>query len=132
LPHRHTAGPLTKAQLHRHVPPILTPDTLLVSDGNKSCRAFAKEAGVAHDFVNVSMGQRITRQAAGAVHVQNVNAYHSRFHGWLTVFRGVATRYLPNDLGWRWALDHQRINSPETFLRAAIGVFNREWAQRLP
>jgi len=117
-------GPLTKAQLHLHLPAILMPDTLLVTDANKAYRAFAKEAGVAHDFVNVSAGERITRQASGAIHVQNVNAYHSRFHGWLHGFRGVATRYLPNYLGWRWALDQQRINSPETFLRTAIGVFN--------
>jgi transposase-like protein len=118
-------GPLTKAQLHRHLPAILTPDTLLVTDANKAYRAFAKEAGVAHDFVNVSAGQRIARQAAGAIHVQNVNGYHSRFHGWLHGFRGVATRYLPNYLGWRWAIDQQRIDSSETFLKAAIGIFNR-------
>jgi transposase-like protein len=118
-------GPVTKAQLHRHLPAILTPDTLLVTDANQTYRAFAKEAGVAHDFVNLSAGRRITRQASVAIHVQNVNAYHSRFHGWLHGFRGVATRYLPNYLGWRWAIDQQRIDSPETFLKAAIGVFNR-------
>jgi transposase-like protein len=117
-------GPVTKAQLHRHLPPILTPDTLLVTDANQAYRAFAKEAGVAHDFVNVSAGQRVARQASGAIHVQNVNGYHSRFHGWLLGFRGVATRYLPNYLGWRWAIDQQRIDSSETFLKAAIGVFN--------
>jgi transposase-like protein len=116
--------PVTKAQLQRHLPPILTPDTLLVTDANQAYRAFAKEAGVAHDFVNVSAGQRVARQASGAIHVQNVNGYHSRFHGWLLGFRGVATRYLPNYLGWRWAIDQQRIDSSETFLKAAIGVFN--------
>ncbi len=47
-----------------------------------------------------------------------------RFHGWLRPFRGVATRYLPNYLGWRWAIDQERIRSPETFLEAAIGVFH--------
>ena len=117
-------GPVTKAQLHHCLPPILAPDTLLVTDANQAYRAFAKEAGVAHDFVNVSAGQRVVRQASGAIHVQNVNAYHSRFHGWLRGFRGVATRYLPNYLGWRWAIDQNRIHSPETWLMAATGVFN--------
>ena len=98
--------------------------TRIVADANQAYRAFAKEAGVAHDFVNVSAGQRVVRQASGAIHVQNVNAYHSRFHAWLRGFRGVATRYLPNYLGWRWAIDLERIHSPETLLRAAIGVFN--------
>ena len=116
-------GAVTKAQLHQHLPAILAPDALLVTDANQAYRAFAKEAGVAHDFVNVSTGQRVIRQASGAIHVQNVNAYHSRFHGWLRGFNGVATRYLSNYLGWRWAIDQERIHSPETLLKAAIGVF---------
>ncbi len=57
-------------------------------------------------------------------HCQNVNGYHGRFHEWLRPFHGVATRYLPNYLGWRWAIDQERIRSPETFLKAAIGVFH--------
>jgi len=45
-----------------------------------------------------------------------------------TTFRGVATRYLDNYCGWRRAIDgssstNARINSPEEFLRAAVGVF---------
>lgn len=118
-------GALTKAQLHRHLLPVLAPDTLLVTDANHAYRAFAREAGVAHDFVNVSTGRRVVRQASAAIHVQNVNGYHSRFHGWLRAFRGVATRYLSNYLGWRWAIDLQRIDSSEALLRSAIGVFNR-------
>jgi hypothetical protein len=39
-------------------------------------------------------------------------------------FHGLATRYLPNYLGWRWAIDQERIRSPETLLKAAIGVFH--------
>jgi len=36
----------------------------------------------------------------------------------------VASRYLPNYLGWRWALDGERVNSADELLRAAIGIFN--------
>ncbi|HEX9172868.1 MAG TPA: IS1595 family transposase, partial [Telluria sp.] len=39
-------------------------------------------------------------------------------------FNGVATRYLSNYLGWRWALDAQRISSSDRLLRAAIGIFH--------
>ncbi|HEX9171401.1 MAG TPA: IS1595 family transposase, partial [Telluria sp.] len=45
----------------------------------------------------------------------------SRFKVWLHRFHGVASRYLPNYLGWRWALDGGRINSPELLLRSALG-----------
>ena len=113
-------GPVTLAQLKQYLHPILAPDALLVTDANKAYRAFAQKSGISHSDVNVSAGEHIR----GAVHVQNVNAYHSRFHGWLRHFRGVATRYLPNYLGWQWAIDQARIRSPETLLRAAIGVFN--------
>jgi transposase-like protein len=119
-------GPVTKAQLHRHMQPILAPDTFLVTDANSAYRAFAREAGIAHAFVNVSAGVRVAAHPRGAVHVQNVNGYHSRLHQWLLPFHGVATRYLSNYLGWRWAIDQQRIDSSETLLRAAVGVFNSE------
>jgi len=34
----------------------------------------------------------------------------------------VASRYLPNYLGWRWALDGGRVGSAEGLLRAALGA----------
>lgn len=112
-------GPVSKLQLRRCLSPVLADDTLLVSDGNASYRYFALDAGISHQAVNISKGIRVR----GAIHVQNVNAYHSRFREWMARFHGVATHYLPNYLGWRWAVDAQRIDSPETMLRAAIGVF---------
>jgi hypothetical protein len=57
----------------------------------------------------------------GDLHSQNVNAYHSRFKQWLRRFNGVASRYLPNYLGWRWAVDDNRISSPEALLGSALG-----------
>ena len=111
---------VTKQQLHRHLGPRLDADVLLVTDAHAAYRAFAREAGIAHACVNLRREERVR----GAVHVQNVNAYHQRFRQWLARFRGVASRYLPNYLGWRWALDGERIGSPERLLRAALGVFH--------
>ncbi|WP_307729119.1 IS1595 family transposase [Massilia sp. IC2-476] len=111
---------VTARQLHRHLLPVLDPDVLLVTDGHIAYRTFAREAGIAHAFVKLQAGEH-TR---GAVHVQNVNAYHQRLRGWLSRFHGVASRYLPNYLGWRWALDEDRINAPEHLLQTAIAVFH--------
>ena len=99
---------------------MLERDVLLVTDGHVAYRHYAHAAGIHHEFVNVSAGERVR----GAVHVQNVNAYHSRLRAWLHQFRGVATRYLGNYCGWRWAIDLQRINSPAAMLRSAIRAFN--------
>ncbi|MES2756966.1 MAG: IS1595 family transposase [Pseudomonadota bacterium] len=112
-------APLKVAQLRRCLPPVIAADVVLVTDGHPAYPAFAREAGISHRAVNLSAGVRV----AGALHVQNVNAYHSRFKEWLRRFHGVASRYLPNYLGWRWALDGGRISSPEKLLRSALGVF---------
>ena len=112
-------GALTKAQLHHCLLPVIDKDVLLVTDGHPAYRAFAMEAGISHQAVNLRAGIRVQ----GAAHVQNVNAYHSRLREWLRPFHGVATRYLPNYLGWRWILDAGRIRSPETLLKATLGAF---------
>lgn len=112
-------GAVSKAQLPEHLQPVLYDDALLVSDANATYRYFAAEAGITHECVNLSAGIRVK----GAFHVQNVNAYHSRLRQWFGRFHGVATRYLPNYLGWHRALDTQRLRTPQALLLAAIGVF---------
>ena len=112
-------GQLTKARLHACLPPVIDRDILLVSDGHPVYPVFAREVGILHAAVNLRAGIRVH----GTVHVQNVNAYHSRLREWLRVFHGVATRYLPNYLGWRWILDARRILSRESLLRATLGTF---------
>ncbi|MGK5007275.1 IS1595 family transposase [Janthinobacterium sp. LB2P70] len=112
-------GALTKAQLRHCLLSMIDKDVLLVTDGHAAYRAFAREAGISHQAVNLRAGIRVQ----GAAHVQNVNAYHSRLRQWMGPFHGVATRYLPNYLGWRWILDARRIRSPETLLKATLGAF---------
>jgi transposase-like protein len=111
-------APLRPAHLQRCLPPVVAADVMLVTDGHPAYPAFARKAGISHRAVNLSAGVRV----AGALHVQNVNAYHSRFKQWLRRFNGVASRYLPNYLGWRWALDGGRISSPEMLLRSALAT----------
>ena len=118
-------GALTAAQLERDLLPSLDPQALLVSDSHAAYRAFARKHRIAHQTVNLRAGVRVRHGLAGAIHVQNVNAYHQRFKNWLLGFRGVASRYLPNYLGWRWALDGGRVSSPEQLISIAIRVINR-------
>lgn len=113
-------GPVTRQQLHEHLLPRLERDVLLVTDAHAAYKTFAQQTGITHQAVNLAAGVRVR----GAIHVQNVNAYHSRLRAWMLPFRGVASRYLGNYLGWRWALDGQRVDRPDKLLRAAIGAFN--------
>ena len=82
--------------------------------------AFCKAENITHEAVNLSQGQRVIKRT---YHVQNVNAYHSRFKSWLGHFHGVATKYLPNYLGWCRVMDEYHNLTPEMLLNSALGDF---------
>jgi transposase-like protein len=109
-------GQVTTAQLHACLRPVLATDALLVSDAAAAYRAFAVQAGITHEAVDVKRGIR----ARGAIHIQNVNSWHSRFKGWLARFRGVASRYLANYSGWQRLLDARELMTPTAWLCAAV------------
>jgi len=113
-------GALSKKDLERHLLPYLDRQVLLVTDSNAAYRAFARAHGIAHQAVNLSAGERVRSSTRGAVHVQNVNAYHRRLREWLLPFHGVASRYLPNYLGWHRALDGGKGTSAGQLLLLAI------------
>ena len=112
-------GQVTAAQLGHCLMPVLPPDVLLISDGAMAYRRFANEVGITHEWVNVHAGER----ARGAIHVQNVNGWHSRFKTWLVRFRGIASRYLIHYSGWQRILDARRLATPAHLLCAAA----RRW-----
>ena len=64
----------------------------------------ARHLQLAHEALNLKAGIRVR----GPWHIQNVNAHHSRYRGWVRRFHGVATSYLPSYLGWFRAIDRFR------------------------
>jgi transposase-like protein len=100
--------------------PALADDAVLCTDGSGMLAKVASELGIEHHAVNTLKGEH-TR---GAWHIQNVNAYHSRFKQWMRRFNGVATSYLPNYLGWFRALDRnvQSGAKPASLLALAVGA----------
>ena len=117
-------GALKKSQLVQHLLPRLDPQALLVTNSNAAYRAFARDHRIAHQAVNLQSGERVRASPNGAIHVQNVNAYHRRFKEWLARFHGVTSWRLPNYLGWLWALDGGRVTSAEQLLRIAIRLIH--------
>jgi transposase-like protein len=100
--------------------PVLDHDAVLCSDGSAVYAALAKQLHIAHQPVNISAGIRIVNNA---YHIQNVNAYDSRLKGWMARFHGVATKYLPNYLGWHRCLDRFSGQlTPDLFLGQVLGV----------
>jgi hypothetical protein len=109
-------GQVTVEQLHQCLKPVLAADVLLISDGAVSYHRFAAQAGITHEAVNVQAGE----QTRGAIHIQNVNSWHSHFKSWLVRFRGVASRYLIHYTGWQRSLDARRLTTAAQLLRAAV------------
>ncbi|WP_245569043.1 IS1595 family transposase, partial [Desulfobacter curvatus] len=88
-------------------------------DGHTAYQTFCDAENFSHEVVNLSKGGRVK----GAFHLQNVNAYHSRFKGWLHRFHGVATKYLQNYLGWRRSLEQRPGILPESLLSISLEQF---------
>ena len=106
-----------KAAIGAALAPVVAGDAVLCSDGAKAYAAFAALHGIRHEPINVAAGVRVRD---GDFHIQNVNAYHGRLKGWMGRFNGVATRYLPNYLGWRRTLERAtEPSAAKTWLLAA-------------
>jgi transposase-like protein len=100
--------------------PALAEDAVLCTDGSNMLATVARELDIEHHAVNTLRGEH----ARGAWHIQNVNAYQGRFKEWMRRFKGVATSYLPNYLGWFRALDRnvQSGAKPVSLLALAVGA----------
>jgi transposase-like protein len=99
--------------------PVIAEDAILCTDGATVYKALAKSEEIEHHALIASQGERVKEKV---FHIQNVNAYDSRLKGWMMRFNGVATKYLPNYLGWRRLLEKQGAElSSQTYLIAAIG-----------
>jgi len=81
---------------------LLAPESLLCTDGAAVYRTTARAYALPHQRINLSAGEHVRQ---GVFHIQHVNAYDSRLKNWMQRFHGVATRYLPNYLGWRRLLE---------------------------
>jgi hypothetical protein len=101
---RDRAGHTADFQLARldaaHVQEVLLPlidrEAVLCTDGASVYATFARASGITHCVVHARPGQRVRE---GALHIQNVNAYHGRLKNWIARFHGVASNYLVNYRG---------------------------------
>jgi transposase-like protein len=99
---------------------VVTPANEFCCDGGTAIVAFARRAGIAAHVL--PKPGKPTRQAPD-YHLNNVNAYHGRLKEWLRRFHGVATKNLPNYLGWRRTLEALGGNATsDKMILGAIGM----------
>jgi transposase-like protein len=111
---------LDRASIAAALDGVVTPANQFCCDGGTAIVAFAREAGIP---VHVLPAPGGPSPQAPHLHINNVNAYHGRLKEWMRRFHGVATKNLPNYLGWRRALEAWGSQaSPEKWILGAIGL----------
>ena len=107
------------ASIQTAIEGVVTPANRLVCDGGLALRAFARRAKIR---VHVLPAPGAPNPKAPNLHINNVNAYHGRLKEWMRRFHGVATKNLPNYLGWRRAIEAWGYQAtPENWILGAIG-----------
>lgn len=98
--------------------PKLSKDAVLFADGAHAYKTIGKKNGIEVRSIPVNP----KKKTVGPNHINNVNAYDSRLHGWMFRFKGVATKYLPNYLGWHRWMDRMGAKAKaKQFLESALG-----------
>jgi transposase-like protein len=99
---------------------VVTPANQFCCDGGNAIVAFARKAGIP---THILPAPGKPNPQAPDFHINNVNAYHGRLKEWLRRFHGVATKNLPNYLGWRRTLEAMgQAASSTAMILGAIGL----------
>jgi transposase-like protein len=111
---------LNRASIAAALGGVVTPANAFCCDGGGAIVAFARRAGIA---AHILPRPGKPDPLAPDFHLNNVNAYHGRLKPWLRRFHGVATKDLPNYLGWRRALEALgQTASSAAFILGALGL----------
>ena len=111
---------LDRASMAGALGDVLAGAEALCCDGGKAIVAFARRTALP---VHVLPAPGGPRPDAPQFHINNVNGYHGRFKEWMRRFHGVATKNLPNYLGWRRTLEAlgQQAN-PKRWILGTVGL----------
>lgn len=104
-----------KQAIHERMKPVVSPDSILCSDGASWYQSFAKAEQIAHHRLITLDKKRVIGKE---FHIQNVNGYISRLKRWMARFNGVGTDYLANYLGWRRMFETTNVDQMNWFRMA--------------
>jgi hypothetical protein len=99
---------------------VVTAANQICCDGGTAIAAFARVGGVPYHVLPKPGGPQ---PGAPDLHINNVNAHHSRLKQWLRHFHGVATKNLAHHPGWHRTLETVDAREPPTqWLCRAMGL----------
>ena len=89
----------TKESLGAALKPLLSPDSILCTDGNVSYQTIIKELNINIEHKRL-IGLENKRVIDKIYHIQTVNNLMMRWKVWMLRFKGVGTAYLDHYLAW--------------------------------
>jgi len=89
----------TREELERSLAPVLTPGSVLCTDGNLSYQTIVNNLSfeIDHKRLIAINNQRVID---GVYHIQTLNNWMMRWKQWLRQFNGVGTNYLDHYIAW--------------------------------
>ncbi|PSU31748.1 IS1595 family transposase [Photobacterium lutimaris] len=89
----------TTDELGAALKPLLSPDSVLCTDGNLSYKTIVKELNINIDHKRlVALDNK--RVIEGIYHIQTLNNFMMRWKSWMVRFKGVGTAYLEHYIAW--------------------------------
>ena len=109
----------TREELSCALAPLLSPDSVLCTDGNLSYQSIVKslDIKVEHKRIVALDGNRVLE---GVYHIQTLNNFIMRWKSWLKRFHGVGTEYLDHYLAWFRFMEEKQKDDARCWLREAI------------
>ena len=96
---------------------VISKDSLFCSDNKPIYNKYIDKARIRHGWLDLCKGLTVKNDI---IHINNVLRYKFNFLSWMKRFRGVATKYLTNYLGWHRGIDEfsYELNSKTILMRA--------------
>ena len=111
----------TKVEISEKLSPLLTPDSVLCTDGNVTYQSIVKELDFEIDHKRIIAKEK-KHVIDGVYHIQTLNNYIMRLRCWLDFFRGVGTEYLENYLSWFRFYEDEKRTGPKDWFREAFNL----------
>jgi transposase-like protein len=107
----------TKDNIQAQLKPLLSPGSVLCTDGNLSYKDITDTLEVDHKRLIGLDNQRVIDSV---YHIQTLNNYMKRWKGWLKRFNGIGTDYIESYLSWFRFMETNKEYSDQTWIKEAL------------